>query len=65
MLGERFKTLRGFTFVTCHDGRPMERHGAQVKRVCHYKLVNAGETRYYSFWLTADDHVAAIWSSTE
>jgi D-alanyl-D-alanine carboxypeptidase len=64
-LGERLKTLREFTFVTCDDGRPLERYGAQVKRVCHYKMVNAAETRYYSFWLTADDHVAALWSSTE
>jgi hypothetical protein len=36
-----------------------------VSRVCHYRMVNADETRYYSFWLTADSAVADFWSSTE
>jgi hypothetical protein len=43
----------------------MERHGVRVDRVCHYRLINATETRYYSFWLTSDARVADIWSSTE
>jgi len=28
-------------------------------------MVNAEETRYYSFWLTADNTVADFWSSTD
>jgi len=43
----------------------VERLGARVSRVCHYRMVNAEETRYYSFWLTADNTVADFWSSTE
>ena len=67
LMGERLKTLREFTFVTCDElgARPVERHGARIARVCHYRAVNAEETRYYSFWLTADGNVADFWSSTE
>jgi len=64
VFAERLKTAREFSFVTC-DARTLEMHGAAVTHVCHYKMVNAAETRYYSFWLTADDHVAAFASSTE
>jgi CubicO group peptidase (beta-lactamase class C family) len=64
-LAESIATLRDFIFVTCDEGRPIERFGMQAQRVCHYRMVNAAETRYYSFWLTDDDHVAAFWSSTE
>jgi len=67
VLGERLATLKSFAFVTCDDtsSRGTERHGARVSRVCHYRAVNADETRYYSFWLTGDGTVADIWSSTE
>jgi CubicO group peptidase (beta-lactamase class C family) len=67
IMGERLKTLREFSFVTCDEAgtRAIERHGARVARVCHYRLVNAEETRYFSFWLTADGGVADFWSSTE
>lgn len=65
--GERLATLKSFTFIACDDvsGRAMERFGARVARVCHYRAVNADETSYYSFWLTADGAVADFWSSTE
>jgi len=67
LTAERLKTLREFTFVTCDElgVHTIERHGARVARICHYRLVNADETRYYSFWLTADGAVADFWSSTE
>ena len=67
IMGERLKTLREFSFVTCDEtgARAVERHGARVARVCHYRLINADETRYFSFWLTADGAVADFWSSTE
>ena len=65
--GERLATLKSFTFVTCDDaaGRGLERLGLRIARVCHYRLLNADETRYYSFWLTADNVVADFFSSTE
>lgn len=65
VLAERLATLKSFTFMTCDDGRAGERHGARVSRVCHYRLVNASKTRYFSFWLTGDGTVAQVWSSTE
>src|SRR2546427_6381174 len=67
IIGERLKTLREFSFVTCDElgARALERHGARVARVCHYRLINADETRYVSLWLTADGAVADFWSSTE
>jgi hypothetical protein len=43
----------------------MEMLGERVSRVCHYRLVNAEGTRYYSFFLTGDGRVATVWSTTE
>jgi D-alanyl-D-alanine carboxypeptidase len=67
LTAERLKTLREFSFVTCDElgVHTIERHGARVARICHYRLVNADETRYFSFWLTADGAIADFWSSTE
>jgi len=67
IVGERLATLKSFTFVTCDDvqARSLQRLGARVGRVCHYRAINADETRYHSFWLTADNAVADFWSSTE
>ena len=64
---ERLKTARELAFVTCDEmgARPSQRHGDLVARVCHYRLVNADETRYYSFWLRADGVVIDFWSSSE
>lgn len=66
-LSERLRTLKSFTFVTCDDmqARAVERHGLRVTRVCHYRLINDSETRYYSFWLAGDGRIADIWSTTE
>ena len=67
VLAERLRTLQSFTFVTCDDvrARNMEMLGERVSRICHYRLVNAEETRYYSFFLTGDNRVATFWSTTE
>ena len=67
VLAERLRTLQSFTFVTCDDARAraMEILGERVSRVCHYRLVNAEGTRYYSFFLTDDGRVATVWSTTE
>jgi D-alanyl-D-alanine carboxypeptidase len=67
IVGERLATLKSFTFVTCDDvqARSLQRLGARVSRVCHYRATNADETRYHSFWLTAENAVADFWSSTE
>jgi CubicO group peptidase (beta-lactamase class C family) len=67
LIGERLKTLREFSFVTCDEAgtRRPERFGERVARVCHYRLVNADETRYFSFWLRDDGVVVDFWSSTE
>ena len=67
LMGERLKTLREFTFVTCDEygARQPERYGERVARVCHYRLVNADETRYVSFWQRAEGVVVDFWSSTE
>jgi hypothetical protein len=43
----------------------MEMLGEGVSRVCHYRLVNAEGTRYYSFFLTDDGGLATFWSTTE
>jgi CubicO group peptidase (beta-lactamase class C family) len=66
-LADDLGTLQAFTFVTCDDtrSRPLERHGERVSRVCHYRLVNASTTSYYSFWLLPDGRIADFWSSTE
>ena len=67
VLTERLRTLQSFTFVTCDDvrGRNMEILGERVSRICHYRLVNAEGSRYYSFFLTGDGGVATFWSTTE
>jgi D-alanyl-D-alanine carboxypeptidase len=67
VLTERLRTLQSFTYVTCDDvrGRNMEMLGEGVSRVCHYRLVNAEGTRYYSFFLTDDGRVATFLSTTE
>ena len=67
ILADRMRTLHSFTFVTCDDTRaqPLERYGEPVSRVCHYRLINAYDTHYYSFWLLPDGRIADLWSSTE
>ena len=64
-LARRIQGLQSFTFITCDDEHGRERHGDPVKRVCHYRLTTATDTRYYSFWLAADGRIIDIWSMTE
>ncbi len=61
------KDLKSFTFVACDDveERWIDRFGERISRICYYKLVNALETRYFWFYLTADGKVADIRSSPE
>ena len=61
------KEMKSFTFVACDDvqERRIDRFGVRVSRVCYYKLVNALDTRYLSFYLTVDNKVADIRSSPE
>ena len=57
--------VESFTFLACEDvrERQIHRHGIRVSRICHYKLVDPIETRYLSFYLTADGAVAGVsWS---
>ena len=51
--------LKSFTYVitekpSAYGPNPL----AGVTRFCSYKLVSADETRFYTFELTADNHVA-------
>jgi len=64
-LARRLGALQSFTFISCDDERGRERHGDRVKRVCHYRAVNAAGTRYYSFWLADDGRVVDLASFTE
>ena len=64
-LARRLAGMQAFTFITCDDEGGRERHGDRVQRVCHYRVVNAAGTRYYSFWLAADGRVIDLWSVTE
>ena len=61
------KNLQSFTFVACDnvEDRQIDRFGVRVSRVCYYKLVNALETRYLSFYLTSDAKVADVQSSAD
>ena len=61
------KEMKSFTFVACDDvqERRIDRFGVRVSRICYYKLVNALDTRYLSFYLTVDNKVADIRSSPE
>ena len=61
------KEMKSFTFVACDDvqERRIDRFGVRVSRVCYYKLVNALDTRYLSFYLTVDNKVADIRCSPE
>lgn len=67
VLAAHLKALTSFIFLACEDvsGRAMERHGVRISRLCYYKMHTEPETRYYMFWLTADDLVAEYQSFTE
>jgi len=59
VLGKRIAELRSFTYITTDArGANAERLGVPIREVVHYQMVTASETRYYTFWLTTDGHVA-------
>jgi D-alanyl-D-alanine carboxypeptidase len=62
VLGKRLAELRAFTYITTDDARGggAERLGVPVSRLAHYEMVTDSETRYYTFWLTADGRVADV-----
>jgi hypothetical protein len=66
IIAERMATLKSFTFIMCDEmsSRVIEHLGERISRVCYYKMTGA-ETRYYTFWLTADVRVADFYSSLE
>jgi len=59
VLGKRIAELRSFTYITA-DAREAgaERLGVPIRELVHYEMITASEKRYYTFWLTADGHVA-------
>lgn len=67
ILGKRIAELRSFTYITSDDAqaRRAERLGVPVSRLVHCEMVTASETRYYTFWLTPDGHVADFISYAE
>ena len=51
-----------------HDrrtGANAERLGVSIRELVHYQMVTASETRYYTFWLTADGHVVDFTSYSD
>ena len=66
-LADRLRTLRSFTALACDQlpGSAMSRRGDPVVRRCYYRAINASETRYYTFWLTADGRVADFASTLD
>ena len=67
VLGKRLVELRAFTYITTDDARGggAERLGVPVSRLVHYEMVTGSETRYYTFWLTADGRVADVISYSD
>lgn len=59
--------ISSLTFIACEGMLEPEilLSSTPVIRTCHYKLIHAQETRYFSALLTTDDAVAGIRSSTE
>jgi hypothetical protein len=63
----RLETLVDFGFFACDQiqGRVLERFGARIERLCYYRMRTSTQTRYYTFWLTADGRVADFNSSSQ
>jgi CubicO group peptidase (beta-lactamase class C family) len=59
VLGKRIAELRSFTYITT-DAREANAEwlGVPIRELVHYQMVTASETRYYTFWLTADGRIA-------
>src|SRR5581483_1820185 len=66
LLGVRLREPGSFSYLTCEEPRgETRRYGAPVSRVCHFKMISGSETRYYTFFLTPDNHIADFSSSLE
>jgi D-alanyl-D-alanine carboxypeptidase len=67
IVAARLKSLEDFSFIACDEiqGRVLERLGAGIDRLCYYKMRTSTETRYYTFWLTAEGQVADFTSSIQ
>lgn len=55
-----WRTTRIITYIKGEDvrGRGVEKQGASVARVLYYDTTNARESRFFTFWLTADRLIA-------
>lgn len=66
-LAARLKDMKSFTFLRARDisENKIERYGVPVKDLCVYRLTTPSESRYYTFYLTADGRVASYQSLTQ
>jgi CubicO group peptidase (beta-lactamase class C family) len=66
-LAERLKAMKSFAFLGSRDVSEdkIERYGVPVKELCFYRLTTSSESRYYTFYLTSDGHVASYQSSSQ
>ena len=66
VLGKRIAELRSFAYITT-DVREANAEwlGVPIRGLVHYQMVTASETRYDTFWLTADGRVADFTSYAE
>jgi hypothetical protein len=64
-LAARLKEQEDFIYLGSDNvsGRDVERYGAAVSTICYYKMPMKSGTRYYTFYLTSDDKLAAYQSS--
>ncbi|HEX6847607.1 MAG TPA: serine hydrolase domain-containing protein [Chitinophagaceae bacterium] len=58
------KDLKSFTFIACKDvqNKKIEKVGINVKSLCSYKIVAGAKTHFVTFYLTAEDKIADVWS---
>jgi hypothetical protein len=66
-LAGRLKAMKSFAFLGIRDVSEdkIERYGVPVKELCFYRLTTPSESRYYTFYLTSDGHVASYQSSSQ
>lgn len=61
------RDLKSFTFLVQDDlqGRGVQRRGAEVGRVCWYKMVTGRNTIYFAFYLTRDGKITDLFFSID
>ena len=64
-LAERLKEQEEFSYLGSDDvsRRGVHRYGAAVSTICYYRMRTRTGTRYYTFYLTADEKLASYQSS--